>query len=404
MKKIIRCPLSLSLIGLIVLMNICRNFLWLVPSSLMSPMMVELVMDYTQAGMLVTIVTVVMGVFLVGGSFLLNYIPPLLSMVLGLGVLAVGGLGSCLSQSYGILLFFRVLVGTGYGLAQCATAALFASFFSSDQLGIVNGLNLCINALSISLGYALIAPIYELLGNSWRAETMVLVLLCVGTMVLFLLWYVPAKKRLSVVREEQRKAGIVRNALGFPLIRKMILMYAFIMPVYITFSSYYPNYLHEILHYTLEGAGNLVSIMSVSGMVGSLLMGSAFQAVHSPKRVFLLLFVLFCLGFVGMVLLHGTLGLIVAISMFGGSYNALLTMCCTIVMTQEGILPLVGSAGASMLGVIGSLISVFSPTAVQFLSEQIQLSGALLAFGMLLLPACLLVADIWRVLPVRKKV
>ena len=101
MKQLFKNRLSLALIMLIVLMNLCRNFLWLVPSSLMSPMMAELGMNYTQAGLLVTIVTVVMGVFLVGGSYLLNYIRPLFSMVLGLGVLAVGGIGSCLSQNYG---------------------------------------------------------------------------------------------------------------------------------------------------------------------------------------------------------------------------------------------------------------------------------------------------------------
>ena len=395
MKKIVKSPLSLALIGLIVLMNLCRNFLWLVPSSLMSPMMEELAMNYTQAGLLVTIVTVVMGVFLVGGSYLLNYIPPLFSMVLGLGVLAVGGVGSCLSQTYTMILACRVLVGTGYGLAQCATAALFASFFSADQLGFVNGLNLCINALSISLGYALIVPIYDRMGSSWRSVTMLLSVLSILTMALFLLWYLPARNRLTTDKQAKQQ-GVVRGALGYRLVRRLILAYACMMPVYITFSSYYPNYLHEVLHYSLEDAGTLVSSMNVAGMIGSLLMGVVYHLLKRRKRILIVMFGLFCLGFVGMLTASEVLPLVVFISLFGGVYNAQLTMNCTIIMTQEGISPLVGSAGASMVGVLGSLVSLASPTVLQTLTERIQLNGALLSFGVLLLPTLLLILAIPR--------
>lgn len=391
MKQIMKNPLSLSLIVLIVLMNLCRNFLWLIPSSLMSPMMAELGMNYTQAGLLVTIVTVVMGVFLVGGSYLLNYIPPLFTMVLGLGVLAVGGFGSCLGQSYPLILASRVVLGMGYGMAQCATAALFTSFFRRDQLGFINGLNSCINALSISLGYALIVPIYDWLGSSWRAEASILSFASLAVMVLFLLWYLPAKNHLKQALDGTRETGVVRSALGYPLVQRLIALYAFIMPVYITFSSYFPNYLHETLQYSLEDAGTLVSAMNVAGMIGCLILGSVFHLVRRPKTIYWGLFFLFCLGFAGMVTMDSSLPLLVSICCFGASYNALCALCATLIMTQRGISPLVASAGASMMAVCGSLINLASPTVLQTLSNRFQLGGALLSFGLLLLPATLLV-------------
>lgn len=393
MKQFFKNPLSLFLILLIILMNICRNFLWLVPSSLMSPMMAELGMNYTQAGLLVTIVTVIMGVFLVGGNFLLNYIPPLFSMVLGLAVLAFGGIGSCLAESYGVILASRVVVGMGYGLMQCATAALFTSFFPRDQLGFINGLNSCINALSISLGYALIVPIYTLLGDSWKAVTLLLSAASVVTMALFLLWFLPAKSRLAAAVGTEKQTGVVRGALSYPLVRRLIVLYACIMPVYITLSSYYPNYLHEVLHYSLEASGNLVSAMNIAGMAGCLLLGSVLHLIHRRRALYLGLFGLYCLGFAGMVTLRSELPLVIAICLFGGAYNALNAMCCTAVMTQAGIPPLVGSAGATMFAVCGSLLNLASPTVLQALTERFHLDGALIAFGLLLIPALALV---WR--------
>lgn len=391
MKQFFKNPLGLFLTLLIILMNLCRNFLWLVPSSLMSPMMAELGMNYTQAGLLVTIVTVVMGVFLVGGNYLLNYLSPLVSMVLGMGILALGGMGSCVVQSYPLLLASRVLVGMGYGLAQVATAALFASFFSSDQLGFVNGLNACINALSISLGYALIVPFYEMLGQNWRAETIILSVSCLVVLVLFLLWYKPAKAHLQATAPSRGQAGVVRSALEYPLVQRLIVLYAFIMPVYITFSSYYPNFLHEVLHYSLEDAGNLVSAMNVAGMIGSLLLGCVMHLIFRRRTLYLILFGLFCLGFAGMVTLQAPIPLLISICCFGGAYNALNAMCCTVVMTQAGIPTLVGSAGATMLAFCGSLLNLASPTVLQALTDRIQLGGALTAFGILLIPALVLV-------------
>ena len=92
-----------------------------------------------------------------------------------------------------------------------------------------------------------------------------------------------------------------------------------------------------------------------------------------------------------MVALQAPVPLLISICCFGGAYNALNAMCCTVVMTQAGIPPLVGSAGATMLAFCGSLLNLASPTVLQALTDRIQLGGALTAFGILLIPALVLV-------------
>lgn len=73
---------NILLIAVLVFMNVCRNFLWLLPSALMSPIMNDLNLNYTQAGQLIMIVTVMMGMFLIFGSMILGKTGPIVAMCL----------------------------------------------------------------------------------------------------------------------------------------------------------------------------------------------------------------------------------------------------------------------------------------------------------------------------------
>ncbi len=77
-------PDSIALFLLLSLMHLCRNFLWLIPSALMGPVMRDLGLNYTQSGYLLMIVTLMMGIFLLLGSGLLSVVPPAAAMIIGM--------------------------------------------------------------------------------------------------------------------------------------------------------------------------------------------------------------------------------------------------------------------------------------------------------------------------------
>lgn len=98
--------------------------------------MEELGIDYGHAGYLVLIVTVMMGMFLFGGNYLLGRISSVTAMSLGLFCLTLDEVCSFLGRSFPVLLAGKALCGIGYGLIICASVALIASTFPKKQIGI----------------------------------------------------------------------------------------------------------------------------------------------------------------------------------------------------------------------------------------------------------------------------
>lgn len=123
--------------------------------------MEELGIDYGHAGYLVLIVTVMMGMFLFGGNYLLGRISSVTAMSLGLFCLTLDEESFFLGRSLPVLLARKALCGIGYGLIICASVALIASTFPKKQIGIANGLHACISALSITCAYQFIIPLTD---------------------------------------------------------------------------------------------------------------------------------------------------------------------------------------------------------------------------------------------------
>lgn len=383
--------LTVSLLLLIMCMNLCRNFLWLVPSSLMAPIMEEMALNYTQAGQLLMIVTAFMGVFLFCGSYLLGKIPPIAAMLIGLSALAIDGACSFLAGSFPVMLIGRVFAGIGYGLTTCATSALIASWFEKDRLGIANGLNNCMSSLSTTVTYAGIVPIYNLLNQSWRKETLLWAVCSIVTAILFAVWFLFGQKSLK--RADVKKKGMnnVRTALSLPVVQRFTGIMSCVMLVYVCLNSYYPNYLNQELGLSLEKASNITSVMPLSGMFGSMITGSVLPIFKNRKALLTGLFLMVFVGFLGAMLLHGPLLLTISVCFIGFGFSSLSTLGATSIMCQNGISPMVAGAGASMMCAFGSLLGIIVPSIQQVLAQWFNLRWSLMCFGVLLLPALFLI-------------
>ena len=376
---------------LIMCMNLCRNFLWLLPSSLMMPIMEDMSLNYTQAGQLLMIVTAFMGLFLISGSYLLNKIPPIVSMMIGLGALAVDGCCSFFAVSFPVMLAGRIFAGIGYGLTTCAAAALIPSWFEKERLGIANGLNICMVSLSTTITYACIVPVYNLLHQSWRSETLLLAGCSLVVAVLFFVWFLFGRKYLKQASRQAGHQNNIRAALAFPIVRRFTGIMSCTMLVYVCMNSYYPNYLNQELQFSLERASKIVSVMSISGMAGSLLTGSLLNRISNRKPLLMTLFLLVVMGFLGAMTLQTSVLLTISVACFGFGFSSLNTTGATMIMSQQEISPLVAGAGVSMMCAFGSLMGIFVPNIQQALMTWFNLRWSLLTFGVLLIPALVLI-------------
>lgn len=373
------------LIAALALMNLCRNFLWLLPSSLMAPMTADLGLTYSQAGSLTMMVTVLMGVFLIFGSVLLRRLGMVRAMILGLLSLVVDGVCTCFGSSYPVILAGKLFCGVGYGLTACATAALVAAVFPKERLGLVNSINTCLGNLTVTLAYSLLVPMYEGL-NSWHLEAGLLAGLSLAAAVVLALWgrEFPGK---TVSADTQSRSNAVIQSMGYTTVRALAMTMGSTLLIYVSVNSYYPNYLHEGVSFSLETASAMTGLIAISGMVGGLIMGAVLPRIRKPRAVFLGLLATFGLGFAGMMNLRDRWSIVAVLCCYGASYNAMSTLAMTKIMQLPGIDPYTASAGISMMNALGSLLALFVPALQQMLALQMGLKGALFSFAAFLLPA-----------------
>lgn len=379
---------NILLIALFFLINICKNFLWLLPSALMSPIMCELNLDYTQSGQLVLIVTVMMGIFLILGNYFLTKIGLVRAMCIGLLCIAMDGFFTCFGKNFIIVFIGKFFCGIGYGLTTCSSTTLIVSCFSGKQIGVINGINTCIANLSISLAYQYIVPIYEITG-SWRKEAILIGICSIVCAILFALWGIKSKNKINIAKSIGRKSNNVYEAWQHPTIRKFILVVSSIILVNVCINSYYPNYLHETVGFSLDEASNLTGIISFAGIFSSLGTGFIIHKINHQKRFLVIMLNILAGSFALMMYLRSYCVLMVAICIFGVVYYIVSTFCATIVMRLEEIDPLVASAGVSCMNAYGSLLALLVPAINQFLVKKWGVQNALALFLVLFIPAIL---------------
>lgn len=184
-----------------------------------------------------------------------------------------------------------------------------------------------------------------------------------------------------------KKELVLRGALQYLEIRKFLLIVSTLMLVYVSVNSYYPNYLHQTKHFSLEDAGSLAGLISIAGMAGSLLAGGLAHRIRYPKRFLFGLVLLFCSGFFGMVFLAPGVPLIAATCCFGAAYLAISSFSTTMIMRLPDIKPLEASAGVSLMNACGSLVAIAVPSVQQFFIDKVGMKGAMLAFAVLFVPS-----------------
>ena len=375
-----------TLLILLALLNLCRNFLWLIPSVLMGPLMEELSIGYAQAGYLVLTVTVLMGVFLIFGNVVIQKLGPIGAMLLGLGCLAVDGLCMGLGGQYAVLLTGKLFSGAGYGLTTCASTALVASSFPKARLSVANGLHACITMLSITCAYQFIQPI-SLAAGSWKREALLWVGGCAVTALLFLLW-----GRASGARRPApvpRGSGNIRTALRVPLVRAAVLVMSSLMLIYVCVTSYYPNFLGEARGFSVQAAGSIAGRVSIFGMAGSLLLGAFYPRVRRRRLLKGCLLAAMAAGFAGMLLFHNQWALTGAVAAFGASYTAMSAYYSTTIMHLPQLTPLAAGAGVSLMSAFGSLLALLVPSIQEGLADIWGLEAAMSLFAVLFIPALL---------------
>lgn len=373
---------TLTLAVLLGAISVLRCLIWLSPAPMMETIMADLALNYAQGGMILQIVSVMMGLSLFVGSPLIDRIGTSRTLALACLLLGMDGILGYCSAGYGLLMAGRVSAGIGMGLSMGSMNALIAERFSRKMQTVMNTLNLVLSSLGMALAYVVSVPLMHTL-FSYRG---VLLLWGLITLAIAAAFFLTEKNQLpSALASQamQHTPSSLRQVVRFRNIWILSAATAGAMWVYNSFSSYLPVFLSSVHQMSAAKAGNATSIMQFSGIAGSVLWGWLLGRGVHPRLLLTGAVLLLFIGALGTALLAAAPFLFVCIFLIGMGYYAFQASAVTAIMQMDGMQPqMVGAATAVYTGV-GSLLGLAAPYAFSAIQTSQGMRAALAEFSLL---------------------
>jgi predicted MFS family arabinose efflux permease len=274
---------------LIVLGSLAYMYMWLSPAALITLIQSDLQIDIGKAGILITIIPLLNGIFVFGGSLVIDKLGLKWASALAMALLACGGGLSFFAQSYTMILCARLLVGIGAGLTSPTTGALTMAWFPAKEQPFINSLVAVLGYFGMTLAFFTAVPLANMLG-SWQLALTAMASVPLFTAIAWLIVGRAAPKGAAVpVAPVSAGAEIpaVENGIIQAAQRREIWLIAIAatgqMWAFNTLTTFLPSWFETTYQLTKAEAANITGILPIAGIAGGLLSGLASGAIGLRK-------------------------------------------------------------------------------------------------------------------------
>ena len=324
----------------------------------------EYEINRTTASLLTSLTFLANAAFAIPGSMLVGRIG--VKRVIAIGWLVGSApLLSFMAESFALLLALRILYGLGFAIMFPALGPLLMQWFRPKELPVVNGLVIAVASLGVTVSTFVVVPMSDAVG--WRTALSVL-----GSVSLLgaVAWMIFGKTRSSLEEGD----GQISLTGAWTVLRSrntMLLAAADAGPyaLYTAALAWLPTFYHEVHGMSLERAGTLMGILSLSGLV-SLVLASALSLRVSHRRPFLIVPGVLA-GFAGIstFLLADSSAIYIAVVALGVTSWFYLPVLMTVPMELPGLDPNRVSVTIATILTVGGLFTFLSPLTVGALTD-----------------------------------
>jgi len=377
---------------LCVLALLGQTFTWLAPAPLLGKIITGLDISVGKAGSLLTVITLVTGIFAFAGSYFVDKLGAKIAMFFGLLMFGLGGCLSYFATDYLTIFSFRFLVGLGFGIALPIAGVIVASWFSPREQQYMNAIIVIVSYVGMALAYTITLPIYDVVG-SWQKT-----LSAIGAYVVIIafVWIVLAKNKpmAQVDTAELPSADrvdplevVVKKASGLKLAAKrkevwlLTIMLLGVMWTFNTFTTFLAMFFEQARGMDVVLASGITGSLPIAGVIGGVLCGVATGKLGLRKPFTWPLFILMFLGAVGSVYVESGPLLYLSVGLLGFGAAGFSPIFFQVPMELEGATPeMVGGALAIIIGV-SYILSYFSPFVFGLVVESLGFATTLLLFA-----------------------
>lgn len=347
---------------LLILALACQTLTWLAPAPILGPIIQDLHIDLSAAGLIISVIALCIAIFAIAGAIVAQRIGALRSFLIGVWLLAIGGILSAYAPGFAGLLVCRVIEGVGFGMMIAPPATLIMQWFDESQWAFMNTLNAVAPFIGLTAAFAVTGPIYVALGSRWRS-----VLLAYGLFagVMAILWTLLGRDHPShtaAAGGHATDSGAMREVLQMRDIRVISIALASGMWVFQLYSAFLPEFFQSVRGLTLEQAGSLTALIPFSGVFAAAGAGLLGGVIGLRRPFTYPMQVLFGLGCLGSVTFTSIGAIRLSLILIGVGSSALLPTLLTIVMELPGMTPTKAGSGLGVVwcaGYTGAFLSPF---------------------------------------------
>jgi MFS transporter, CP family, cyanate transporter len=363
--------------ALVILMLIVQVMAWLAPAPILAPIVASLHIGMAQFGLIISIISICIGVFSFLGGVLIERFGKLRTLLTGVWLLAIGEVASGLTNDYGALLFCRVVEGVGYGLMIGPPAALVMEWFSEREWPYINTVNSMIAYVGLFALFAITPRVYHALGSSWQRT---LISYGASAVIMALLWTVLGReRRRGVVATHQVQP--VSNLSEVLRMRGVILMSIALfggMWVFQIYTSFLPEFFREYRGLGLEQASTLTGLLPLTGIFAAGFGGIANGIVGLRKPFLWPMAILSLIGCLAAILLTQIAGISTGLILVGIGASGGLAATATLMMELPGMTPAKLGPAFSTIWAVGYTGAFISPIVGGMLVPWLGLRNVLL--------------------------
>lgn len=368
-------------------MSLITGFVNVLPSPLTTAIMNDTGWDAGRVGTFISIVSLMLGIFTVVGSPIMDRLGLKMTGVLALTIGCIGGIIPFFAgQNYILHYVGRFLFGICYGMAMNIPAAIIPMWFPAKMQPALQGVRTAFSYGGMMLVYYIVLPIYHMT-ESWQKTFGIFGIITGAIALLFLLLAQDKKEPAPVQATEEHRTSKEKSGISQALASRdiRILMFAMLCMIWAfnTYNTYLPTFLELEKGYTAAMASTLSSSMSIAGAIGALSGGSISSATGRRKILGWPMFLIGALGIALTVFCTGVL-MVLGIMMFGFSGGGWTILYCSVPSDLPQTNPSFYAGAMALIMCSGFLPAYFIPNVFALLYQNgggISIGRIFLIFG-----------------------
>lgn len=364
---------------------------YIAPSVLMADIMATYGVDYSLAGLSITIVLAATGVCMFVGSYIQDKLGMRPTLILAVWMMALGTVISSFAGSIWVFIGARLFAGFGQGFYNACATALISTWFADKERNYMLSFNNAASSVFLAMSFIITLPLRNTFGG-WQGVFKFYSVIVIAMAVMWTIFGKDSPKGIAAAAQmkaeaackvEKGQSGLAR-AVKESAYWKVFVYSGTFMIANTVITTYLPTYLSTVRGIDAALANTITSLNPVFGIVGSILGGVICAKLPRRKPIMLVVFAMYIVCAFGITVFNSSIMQIIVCVATGMFFYLPLTAQVTLVIeSRQPFDPTIIPAAVAITSGLSQIVNIFISPIFSAANEAFGMTTAMRIFFLL---------------------